>query len=218
MAKMGEDNELLMRIAEAVITANETRKRALARKVAAAAGGSLRDKTIALLGLTFKPDTDDVRESPSITLAAGLSDLHAAVRAYDPAGMEQAKAMLPEGVTCCASEYEAAEEADAIVLATEWQQFRALDFERLKGLMRSPVLIDLRNIYRVEDLAARGFRYYCIGAPQLVPEMPLTLAAWAPTAQRRRPVDSIKQRTNGSAHGARQRKRLRIEKDANSIG
>jgi UDPglucose 6-dehydrogenase len=218
LAKMGEDNDSLMRIAEAVLAANEARKRALARKVAAAAGGSLRDKTIALLGLTFKPDTDDIRESPSITLAAGLIDLHATVRAYDPAGMEHAKPMLPKGVTCCASEYEAAQGADAIVLATEWLQFRTLDFERLKKLMRAAVVIDFRNIYRVEDLAMRGFRYYRIGAPQLVPGMPLTLAARSPVAQRRSPVEAIRQRTNGSSDGGKRRKPLAVEKEANSVG
>jgi UDPglucose 6-dehydrogenase len=218
LAKMGEDNDSLMRIAEAVIAANEARKRALARKVAAAAGGSLRDKAIALLGLTFKPDTDDIRESPSITLAAGLSDLHAAVRAYDPAGMAQAKALLPAAVTCCASEYEAAEGADAIVLATEWQQFLALDFERLKKLMRTPVVIDFRNIYRVEDLAMRGFRYFRIGAPQLAPAMPRTLAALSPATQRRKSADTIKRRPVSSVRGAEERKPLVAAKEANSIG
>jgi UDPglucose 6-dehydrogenase len=218
LAKMGEDNDALMRIAEAVLAANDARKRALARKVAAVAGGTLRDKTIALLGLTFKPDTDDIRESPSITLAAGLTDLHAAVRAYDPAGMVAAKAILPEGVTCCASEYEAAQGADAIVLATEWQQFRTLDFERLKRLMRTPVVIDFRNIYRVEDLAVLGFRYFRIGAPQFVPAAALTLSAWPPEPQRRKAAEALKQRTNGSSQGVKPRKPLTAEKEANSVG
>jgi UDPglucose 6-dehydrogenase len=216
LTKMGEDNDSPMRIAEAVLAANETRKRALARKVAAAAGGSLRDKTIALLGLTFKADTDDIRESPSITLAAGLTDLHATVRAYDPAGMGQAKAMLPAGVTCCASAYEAAEGADAIVLATEWQQFRTLDFERLKKLMRAAVVIDFRNIYRAEELAMRGFRYFRIGAPQLIPAVPLTISARPMAPQRT--TEAIKQRTNGSSQNGKARKPSTLEKEANSIG
>ncbi len=173
LVKAGEDYDVTMRIAEAVVLSNAARKRAIARKIAAAMGGSLRQKTVALLGLTFKPDTDDMREAPSINLADGLSDLHARVRAYDPAGMSQAKALLPPDIVNCSSEYEAAEGADAVVLVTEWKQFRDIDFDRLKAKMRSPIMIDLRNIYSAEDLTARGFCYYRIGAPQMRPAISL---------------------------------------------
>lgn len=178
----------------------------MARKVAIALGGSLRNKTIALLGLTFKPDTDDMREAPSIALASGLLDMHAHLRAYDPAGMDQARLALPEGVSCCRSEYEAAENADAIVLVTEWTQFRALDFDRLKRTMRAPVVIDLRNMYRVEDVVAQGFRYYRIGAPQLVPAIPFGISGRQTPFGRRQPVQAGTVRTNGSAPKAKARR------------
>lgn len=216
LIKMGEDNETPMRIVETVLGANETRKRAMARKIAAAVGGSLRGKTIALLGLTFKPDTDDMREAPSVALIAGLSDLHATIRAYDPVGMDQAKAAFPSGVVCCQSEYEAAEGAHAIVLVTEWAQFRALDLNRLRRVMRTPVMIDLRNAFSLEDLVGSDFRYYRIGAPQLVPAMPLTLPSGA-AAQGRR-VSQGMQRANGSALRPRSRRRLATEYEVNSAG
>lgn len=208
LVKAGEDNDVPMRIVETVLIANETRKRAMARKVAAALGGSLRGKTIALLGLTFKPDTDDMREAPSIALASGLLDLHAQLRAYDPAGMEHARLVLPEPISCCRSEYEAAEGADAVVLVTEWSQFRVLDFDRLKRIMRAPVLIDLRNMYRVEEVTAHGFRYYRIGAPQLVPATPFAISAGRTSFGRRRRVETGIVRTNGSAPKAKPRRRI----------
>ncbi len=213
LVKMGEDHDVPMRIAETVLATNDARKRAMARKVAAAAGGSLRGKTIALLGLTFKPDTDDMREAPSLALAAGLQDLHATIRAYDPAGMEQAKQLLPETVRYCASEYEAAEGADALVVVTEWSQFRTLDFDRLKNLMRNPVIIDLRNIYRIEDLMMGGFRYYRIGAPQLVPALPFSVPVWQ--APSRRHLDGRRANGNGSSHHRKQRDALLQKSEAN---
>jgi UDPglucose 6-dehydrogenase len=215
LAKMGEDNDTPMRIAETVLAGNESRKRAMARKVASALGGSLRGKTIALFGLTFKPDTDDMREAPSITLAAGLTDLHAALRVYDPAGMQAARPLLPDAAVCCASEYEAAKGADAIVLVTEWKQFRCLDFQRLRKLMRKPVVVDLRNIYDVEALRAQGFRYFRIGAPQLVPATPFSLSAWPPQTSRRRFVNGGKRRTNGSSTRKQRGEELILESEVN---
>ncbi len=144
---------------------NEQRKRAMARKVVAALDGSVRGKTIAVLGLAFKPNTDDTRDSPSIPLITALQDLGAIVRAYDPAGMEQAKAKLEKTVVYCDSAYEAAERADAVVIATEWEQFRALDLGWLKSVMARPVIVDLRNIYRADEMKRAGFRYLAVGRP-----------------------------------------------------
>jgi UDPglucose 6-dehydrogenase len=134
----------------------------MARKVSAALNGDVRGRTIALLGLTFKPNTDDMRDAPSIPLITALQDMGAKVRAYDPEGMEQAKAYV-SNVAFCKDAYECAQDASALVIVTEWEQFRALDFERLKATMERPVLVDLRNVYRPEDAARHGFAYESIG-------------------------------------------------------
>ena len=131
LIKTGQDHDAPLRIVEAVVAVNDARKRAMARKVAAALGGELRGKTIAVLGLTFKPNTDDMREAPSIPLITALQDMGAKVRAYDPVGMEQAKPLLAN-VAFCEDAYACAEGAAALVIVTEWEQFRALDFARLK--------------------------------------------------------------------------------------
>ena len=162
LIKTAQDYAAPLRIVESVLAVNDVRKRAMARKVSAALGGSLRNTTIALLGLTFKPNTDDMREAPSIALVTALQDGGAKVRAYDPAGMEQAKTVLGD-VTYCDGPYTCAEGADALVIVTEWEQFRALDLGRLKSVMARPVMIDLRNIYRAEDVAAHGFTYDSVG-------------------------------------------------------
>jgi UDPglucose 6-dehydrogenase len=165
LAKTGQDNEAPLRIVETVVAVNDARKRAMARKVASALGGDMRGRTIAVLGLTFKPNTDDMREAPSIPLIVALQDMGAKVRAYDPAGMEQAKAVLND-VTYCADPYVCAEGADVLVLVTEWEQFRALDFDRLKAAMARPVVVDLRNVYRPDEMARHGFAYVSIGRPK----------------------------------------------------
>ncbi len=162
LLKTGQDHEAPLRIVEAVVAVNDARKRAMARKVSAALGGELRGKTIAVLGLTFKPNTDDMREAPSIPLITALQDMGAKVRAYDPTGMEQAKPLL-DNVVFCDDAYSCAEGASALVIVTEWEQFRALDFARLKTVMERPVLIDLRNIYRPEEVARHGFVYESVG-------------------------------------------------------
>ena len=162
LIKTGQDHAAPLRLIEAVAAVNDQRKRAMARKVSAALGGNIRAKRIAVLGLTFKHNTDDMREAPSIALITALHDMGAKVRAYDPAGMEQAKAVL-EDVTYCDSAYACAEDADALVIVTEWEQFRALDLARLKKTMARPVVVDLRNIYRPEDMARHGFTYVSIG-------------------------------------------------------
>jgi UDPglucose 6-dehydrogenase len=160
LIKTAQDAEAPLRIIETVAAVNDARKRGMARKVAAALGGSLRGKTVAVLGLTFKPNTDDMREAPSIPLITALQDMGAQVRAYDPIGMEQARQVLT-GVTFCEEPYACAEGADALVIVTEWEQFRALDFDRLKGALKQAIIVDLRNIYRPEEM--NGFSYHSIG-------------------------------------------------------
>jgi UDPglucose 6-dehydrogenase len=151
-----------LRILETVAAVNEQRKRAMARKVSTMFGGKLRGKTVAVLGLTFKPNTDDMREAPALALITALQDMGARVRAFDPAGMDQAKTLLRD-VAYCENAYDCADAADALVIATEWEQFRALDLERLRDLMACPVVVDLRNIYRPEEMARCGFAYACVG-------------------------------------------------------
>jgi UDPglucose 6-dehydrogenase len=164
LIKIAQDYDVNLRIVESVLAVNENRKRAMARKVSQALGGSLRGKTIAVLGLTFKPDTDDMRDAPSIPLVTGLIDMGANVKAFDPVGMEQAKSELPS-IAYCEDAYSCAQGADALVIVTEWVQFRALDLDRLKSVMAKPVIVDLRNIYRPEEMEAAGFVYESVGRP-----------------------------------------------------
>jgi UDPglucose 6-dehydrogenase len=162
LLKTAEDNQAPLRIVESVAKVNEARKRAMGRKVIQALGGEARGKTIALLGLTFKPNTDDMRDAPSISIVQALQDAGAHVRGYDPEGMEQARPMLP-GVQFCDDPYIAAEGADAVVLVTEWDVLRALDLKRLAATMAQPILVDLRNVYRPEDVANAGLRWHGVG-------------------------------------------------------
>src|ERR1700728_1631646 len=166
LLKTAHDHGAQLRIVETVTAVNEQRKRAMARKVAAALEGSVRGTTIAVLGLTFKPNTDDTRDSPAVPLITALTDMGARVRCYDPAGMEQAKLQLPD-VTYCNSAYSAAEGADAVVIATEWEQFRALDLKQLRRIMAQPVIVDLRNIYRSEEMRRAKFRYVGVGSAEM---------------------------------------------------
>ena len=165
LVKTAQDYDAPMRIAEAVIAVNENRKRAMSRKVAAQFGGNVRGKTIGILGLTFKPNTDDMRESPSIPLIVALQDMGAHIRAYDPAGMQQASLELPT-IEYCKNAYECAANADAVVIVTEWEEFRALDLNRLKREMKHPVIVDLRNVYRQDELNELGFVYESVGRPK----------------------------------------------------
>ncbi|MCV0386509.1 MAG: UDP-glucose/GDP-mannose dehydrogenase family protein [Nitrobacter sp.] len=162
LVKIAEDHDAQLRIVESVVAVNDNRKRAMARKVAHALGDNLRNKTIAVLGLAFKPDTDDMREAPSIPLITGLCDMGAKVRAFDPASMKEARRELPD-IDYCDDAYSCADGADALVIVTEWVQFRALDLPRLKRIMKQPVVVDLRNIYRAEDMQDLGFVYESIG-------------------------------------------------------
>jgi UDPglucose 6-dehydrogenase len=165
LLKTAHDHGAQLRIVETVAAVNDQRKRAMARKVVAALDGSIRSRTIAVLGLTFKPNTDDTRDSPAIPLITALQDMGARVRAYDPAGMEQARQQLPD-VAYCESAYAAAEGADALVITTEWEQFRALDLKRLRRIMARPTIVDLRNIYRADEMKRAKFRYVGVGAAE----------------------------------------------------
>jgi UDPglucose 6-dehydrogenase len=164
LIKTARENAAAIRIVETVVAVNEERKRAMAHKVIAACGGQIRGKKIALLGLTFKPNTDDMREAPSLAIVSTLQDAGALIRAYDPEGMEQARAVLHK-VDYCPDAYSCVDGADALVIVTEWDAFRALDLERVKGLLREPLIVDLRNIYRPEEMRRRGFRYVSVGRP-----------------------------------------------------
>ncbi|MDQ8158426.1 MAG: UDP-glucose/GDP-mannose dehydrogenase family protein [Gemmatimonadota bacterium] len=152
------------RLVEAVVQVNDTRKGAMASRVIAACGGSVRGKTVGVLGVAFKPNTDDMREAPSLAIVPALQDAGASVRAYDPAAMHEAAALLP-GVHWCTDAYDAAQGADVLVIITEWNEFRALDLDRVGAAMRTRILVDLRNVYRAEDARAQGFHYASIGRP-----------------------------------------------------
>ena len=166
LLKTAEDFEAPVRIVEAVVSVNDTRKRAMGRKIIKALDedgtGKIGGKTVAVLGLTFKPNTDDMRDAPSLAIVQSLLDAGAIVRAYDPEGMEAAKAMLPD-ITYCTGAYEAATGADAVAIVTEWDTFRALDLKRLARVMAGKVMVDLRNVYRPEDVAKAGFAYSSVG-------------------------------------------------------
>jgi UDPglucose 6-dehydrogenase len=162
LIKTAQDFEAPIRIVEAVAAINDQRKRAMGRKVIAACGGSVRGKTVAVLGLTFKPNTDDMREAPSLDIIRTLQDAGARIRAYDPEGMEAAKGMLQD-VDYARDAYDCAEGAHVLAIVTEWNMFRALDLDRIKRVMAAPVMVDLRNIYRADDVRRRGFTYKSVG-------------------------------------------------------
>lgn len=153
-----------LELIEHVNESNERRKRRMADKVIGALGGDVRGRTIAVLGLTFKPNTDDMRESPSLAVLPALQEAGARIRAYDPEGMHEAAPLLP-GVELCADAYETMGGADALLIITEWNQFRALDLDRVKSLLAQPLMIDLRNIYKPEEMRAAGFVYHSVGRP-----------------------------------------------------
>lgn len=162
LLKTAQDNDVPLRLVEATVQANDLRKRAMGRKIVAAMGGSARGKTVALLGLTFKPNTDDMRDSPSLAIVQTLLDAGARVTAYDPEGMAIASPMMPD-VVMKDSAYAAAEGADAVAIVTEWDAFRALDLARLGATMADRLLVDLRNIYRRDEVARHGFKHIAIG-------------------------------------------------------
>jgi len=153
------------RIVEAVVGVNAERKLRMIERIEEACGGALKGKTVAVLGLTFKPETDDMREAPSLDIVPGLIGRGAEVRAHDPKCMSEARKLLPAAVTYCLGPYEAAEGADALVILTEWNAYRALDLEQLKTALARPVIVDLRNIYRPEEMLKAGITYVSVGRP-----------------------------------------------------
>jgi UDPglucose 6-dehydrogenase len=162
LLKTSEDYQSPLRIIESVVQVNDARKRAMGRKVVKAMGGDARGKRVAVLGLTFKPNTDDMRDAPSLAVIQALQDAGATVRAYDPEGADQARPMLPE-VEFMGDPYAAADGADALVIVTEWDEFRALDLKRIAAILREPVLVDLRNIYPEDHATRAGLRYHGVG-------------------------------------------------------
>ncbi|MEX2453229.1 MAG: UDP-glucose/GDP-mannose dehydrogenase family protein [Rhodospirillaceae bacterium] len=167
LVKTAQDHGTPLRIIETVVAVNDSRKKEMAQKIIASCGGSVEGATIAVLGLTFKPNTDDMRDSPSLDIVPALQAAGASVRAFDPQGMEEAECLLP-GVVFCTNAYETMDGADALVIVTEWNEFRLLDLDRAKGLLSRPLLIDLRNIYKYDEVIAAGFDYYSVGrAPVL---------------------------------------------------
>jgi UDPglucose 6-dehydrogenase len=164
LVRTARDAGTPVELVETTVKVNDERKRAMARKVVKALNGDVKGKTVGILGLTFKPNTDDMRDAPSLAIIPALIDRGATVQAFDPEGMGEAKGML-EGVAFKDDPYAVAAGADALVIVTEWDQFRALDLDRIKLLMKAPVLVDLRNIYKPDDMAVRGFTYTSVGRP-----------------------------------------------------
>ncbi len=165
LVRTAQDAGTPTRIVEAVVAVNDARKKRMGDRIIAACGGSVADKTIGMLGVTFKPNTDDMRESPSVDIVAALEAAGATVRAFDPAGMDEARPMMPD-VVWCEDAYDAVDGADVLVLVTEWNEFRLLDLARLKATLRAPVVVDLRNVYDPAEMVAAGFQYTCIGRPK----------------------------------------------------
>ncbi len=167
-ARIAEEAGAPCGIVETVLRSNGERKARMIEKIVQACGGTVSGKTVAALGVTFKPNTDDVRESPSLVILRGLMERGATVRAFDPAGMDEARRVL-DGVVWCRDSYDAMAGADALLVLTEWNEFRALDLERVRGLLRTPLIVDLRNIYDPAELAAVGFRSVSVGRPATGP-------------------------------------------------
>jgi UDPglucose 6-dehydrogenase len=200
LVKTGEDHDVSMRIAEAVVTSNECRKRKLLQKVSAAVGGTVRNKTVAVWGLTFKANTDDLRESPAIPLITALLDGGARVQAYDPEGMPSARKLWPDQLVLTTDALAAARRADVLVIMTEWREFGALDVTRLLPLMARPVIVDMRNLYPAEHMQNLGFTYHPIGRGPRAGKEP-SFAAKPANAQESRPsfapAHQPRQATNG---------------------
>ena len=168
LVRTAQDSGSPVKIVETVVSVNDDRKRRMADKVIRACGGSLTGKTVSVLGLTFKPNTDDMRDSPSLDIVPALVEAGAEVRVFDPRGMEEARELI-DGVTWCETSYDAVEGSDVVAIVTEWNEFRALDLERVKSLMKRPCMVDYRNIYNPNEMAAAGFDYSCVGRPGASP-------------------------------------------------
>jgi UDPglucose 6-dehydrogenase len=170
LARTAQEAGAPVSIVETVIRSNDERKRRMAERIVRACGGTVEGKMLAVLGLTFKPNTDDMRDAPSLVIVPALQAAGAKLRAFDPEGMEEAKKQL-SGIEYAATAYEAMEGADALVLLTEWNEFRALDLGRVKALLRTPTVIDLRNVYKPAQMAEAGFFYFSIGRSAVDPAL-----------------------------------------------
>ena len=163
LIRIAQEHGSSCRIVEAVVEVNAAQKARMVSKIREALGGSEADKTIAVLGLTFKPETDDMRDSPSLAILPALADKGAIIRAHDPEGMKEAKPLLPKSIHYCDSIYETFENADVVILMTEWNQYRALDLAKIKDMMKGNVFVDLRNVYEKDTMESKGFDYHCVG-------------------------------------------------------
>ncbi|NKD85629.1 UDP-glucose/GDP-mannose dehydrogenase family protein [Haematospirillum jordaniae] len=166
LVQTARDSGAPLRIIETVVDVNACRKRQMADRIIAFVGGSVQGKTLAVLGLTFKPNTDDMRDAPALDIVPALMEAGAAIRAYDPEGMREAGQLIP-GMVCCDDAYAAMQGADAVVILTEWNQFRNLSIQKMRELLKEPAMIDLRNVYNPHDMRAAGFRYQSVGRPQV---------------------------------------------------
>ena len=166
LVRTAQDAGCPLRIVETVVDINDKRKKAMAQRVIDACEGSVKGKTVAVLGVAFKPNTDDMRDAPSLDIIPALMKAGATVRAYDPEAMSEAKKLL-DGVEWCDDAYATLPGADVVAIITEWNEFRLLDLDRVKELMNEPVMVDLRNVYNRKEMAVAGFRYRCIGRPDL---------------------------------------------------
>ena len=163
LIRIAQEHDASSRIVESVVEVNASQKARMVTKIRDALGGSEADKTIAVLGLTFKPETDDMRDSPSLAILPALADKGAIIKAHDPEGVEEAKKILPDAIQYCESVDQAIEQADAIVLMTEWNLYRGLDLNHIKSLMKGKVFVDLRNVYERQRMEDHGFEYHCVG-------------------------------------------------------
>ena len=163
LVRIAQEHGTSSRIVESVIEVNAAQKARMVGKIRQALGGSEAGKTLAVLGLTFKPETDDMRDAPALSILPALIEKGAVINAHDPEGMNEAKGLLPEGINYCSSSYEAIQKADAVVLMTEWNVYRGLDLDEVKSLMKGDVFVDLRNVYEPAQMKKAGFQYHCVG-------------------------------------------------------
>lgn len=163
LIRIAQEHGASCRIVESVVEVNASQKARMVSKIRDALGGSESDKVIAVLGLTFKPETDDMRDAPSLSILPALVDKGAVIRAHDPEGVEEAKKLLPASIMYCDSVEEAIKGSDAVILMTEWNLYRGLDLERIKSIMKGNVFVDLRNVYERNQMQTHGFEYYCVG-------------------------------------------------------
>jgi UDPglucose 6-dehydrogenase len=163
LVRIAQEHGVSSRIVESVIEVNAAQKARMIKKIRAAVGGNEAGKKLGVLGLTFKPETDDMRDSPALSILPALLEKGARIKAHDPQGMSEARHLLPREIEYCDDPYEVSRDSDAVIIMTEWNLYRGMDLERLKGLMRTPVLVDLRNVYERDLAEARGFEYYCVG-------------------------------------------------------